>query len=174
MLVKRIRLAVLLSVSLLILSSSWLLVDLHASSFVSVTADPAGSGVGIGGFSRKYFASSIKQIISPFGTGPASGDNSIRALDPVSMKWTYIFPNLGLACLPNCIPNRDNHVSFYVPAVDELWIVGGSHVEVLPANQRYYAGRLSFAGCQPTVTANCAQWVVGGTSIDYDAAFSTV
>ena len=172
MLVKRIRLAVLLLLaSLFILGSPWFNVGVHASSFVSVTADPAGSGVGIGGFSRNHYASSIRQIISPFGTGPASGDNSVRALDPVTMQWTYIFPNLGLTCLPNCIPNRDNHVSFYVPAVDELWIVGGSHIEALPVNQRYYAGRLSLAGCHPVKT-NCARWVA--TSLSYDAAFAGV
>src|SRR5262249_12905902 len=39
------------------------------------------------------------------------------------------------------LPNRDNHASFYVPALDELWIWGGSHLETLPG--ALWAGRFN-------------------------------
>jgi hypothetical protein len=123
-------------------------------------SDPEG---GIG-FSTAFWASSINRVVVMFGvTGPGSqgGDNSVRAFDPVTNTWTYLYTNdppVGSAGHPG-IPNRDNHASFYVPARDEIWIWGGSHIEAMPnPADKYYSGRFLLAGCHP-VTTNCGKWV---------------
>jgi hypothetical protein len=65
-------------------------------------------------------------MLSPFGMGPVTGDNSIRAYDPVRNTWEYLWP----AGLTNGgVHNRDNQASFYIPRLDEFWIWGGSHME---------------------------------------------
>ena len=123
-------------------------------------SDPEG---GIG-FNTGFWASSINRVVVLFGTsgsGVGLGDNSVRAFDPVTNTWTYLYtsdPPVGSTGHLG-IPNRDNHASFYVAARDEIWMWGGSHVEAMPdMQQRFYSGRFSLAGCHP-VTTNCGVWV---------------
>src|SRR6266545_3185162 len=97
-----------------------------SQTFFKVAPDPAGSGSGEGGFSRNHWITSINKMLSPFGIGPVTGDNSIRAYDPVRNTWEYLWP----AGLTNGgVHNRDNQASFYIPRLDEFWIWGGSHME---------------------------------------------
>jgi Bacterial Ig domain len=111
--------------------------------------DPAGGGGGLGGFGRNHWITSINKMVSIFGQGPSSGDNSIRVYDPVTDTWTYVFGG----DVNNAPQNRDNHYSLYIPALDEYWIWGGSHLEALPplGITPYFAGRFGpFAGGSPT------------------------
>src|SRR6266545_3411277 len=98
-----------------------------AQTISNLASDPQGGM----GFNRAHWATSINKMIVPFGTsGPgARGDNSVRAFDPVTNKWEYLWPNNnGVSGLQN----RDNHASFYVHRLNEFWIWGGSHLEALP------------------------------------------
>jgi hypothetical protein len=134
--------------------------------FFSVASDPAGGGAGIGGFSRNHWITSINKVLSPFGSGPVTGDNSIRAYDPVANTWEYHWPadynNGG-------VQNRDNQGSFYIPRLNEYWVWGGSHLEEYgrltgdPNAQAFCAGRFSISQ---------KKWLK--TSVDCSAAFSDV
>ncbi len=88
-----------------------------AQTISNLAGDPQG---GIG-FNRAHWATSINKMIVAFGTsGPgARGDNSVRAFDPVTNKWEYLWPNSNGA---SGLPNRDNHGSLYVPRLDEFWV----------------------------------------------------
>ena len=127
-----------------------------AQTISNLAGDPQG---GIG-FNRAHWAMSINKMIVAFGTsGPgARGDNSVRAFDPVTNKWEYLWPNSNGA---SGLPNRDNHGSLYVPRLDEFWVWGGSHLETLPG-----------ALCSGRFSISKRQWIA--TSIDCFAAFSTV
>src|SRR6266545_3941313 len=150
--------------------------NLSAAEFIGMPQDPAGQGAGLGGWQPLRYASSLKCLISAFAGQTAYGDNSIRCLDPIKATtdpgnaWKYLVPS----SFPNNIPSRDNHVILYVPAVDELWIVGGSHVDTLPADQQFYAGRFSLATCHPIPagTGGCATLIA--RSLDFDSAFNGV
>src|SRR6266498_644735 len=129
-----------------------------AQTISNLAGDPQG---GIG-FNRAHWATSINKMIVPFGTsGPgARGDNSVRAFDPVTNKWEYLWPNSNGA---SGLQNRDNHASFYVPRLDEFWIWGGSHLEALPSGTALVSGRFSISQ---------KKWIETNTSIY--GAFSNV
>lgn len=105
-----------------------------------LAADPQG---GIG-FNRSHWVKSINRFVSLFGTSGAgaNGDNSVRAYDPISNVWSYLKPNTDPS---QTVQNRDNHVSLYVHALDQIWITGGSHLEALPAGTARVSGRFSVA-----------------------------
>src|SRR6266511_966516 len=119
-----------------------------AQTISNLAGDPQG---GIG-FNRAHWATSINKMIVAFGTsGPgARGDNSVRAVDPVTNKWEYLWPNSNGA---SGLPNRDNHGSLYVPRLDEFWVWGGSHLETLPPGTALRSGRFSISQKQWIATA---------------------
>lgn len=113
---------------------------------VALAPDPSSGGIGIGGFSRNHWITSRAAMLSPFGMdgdGPF-GDNSLRLYDPVKNVWTYVWPR-GPA--NGGVQKRDNHGSFYVPALDEFWVWGGSYMEAYEPKtgvKPYRSGRFSF------------------------------
>jgi hypothetical protein len=125
-------------------------------TIIPYTQDPAGYGIG---FARAHWANSVSKMVVFFGsTRPASDDNSIRAFDPVTNSWEYLWSN---GPFNGGLQTRDNHASFYVPRLDELWVWGGSHLETLPGALR--SGRFSIAQ---------KKWIT--TSTDDNGAFSAV
>ena len=125
-------------------------------TIIPYTQDPAGYGIG---FARARWANSISKMLVFFGsTRPAFDDNSIRAFDPVTNSWEYLWSN---GPFNGGLQTRDNHASFYVPRLDELWVWGGSHLETLPGALR--SGRFSIAQ---------KKWIT--TSTDDNGAFSAV
>ncbi len=129
-----------------------------AQTISNLAGDPQG---GIG-FNRAHWATSINKMIVAFGTsGPgARGDNSVRAFDPVTNKWEYLWPNTNGK---SGLPNRDNHGSLYVPRLDEFWVWGGSHLEALPPGTALRSGRFSISK---------KQWIA--TSLSDEGAFAGV
>jgi hypothetical protein len=132
---------------------------------IQLAPDPAG-GVGIGGFSRNHWISSRQKMLSPFGGGLGPiGDNSLRLYDPVRDMWEYVWPS---GHMNGGVQRRDNHGSFYVPALDEFWVWGGSYLETYPGltggKQPYRSGRFSF---------RTNKWVAVGHS-DTDAFVGVV
>jgi hypothetical protein len=107
-------------------------------SVSSIPVDPAG--LGNSGFARDHWISSINKMLHPFGSGPSSGNNSLYGYDPVTKAWTTLFT----ADAVNAPQKRDNHGSFYVPALNEYWIWAGSHLDALA---------VQFAGAVGTVIA---------------------
>jgi hypothetical protein len=78
-------------------------------------------------------------MVPVLGNGPATGEErSVRAFDPVSNAWEYLWPN-GQGGLQN----RDNYASLYIPQLDEIWVWGGSYLEAVPGALR--SGRFSIA-----------------------------
>src|SRR5438128_175934 len=107
-----------------------------AQTILNHTPDPADYSVA---FARAHWATSINKGLVFFGnSNPIGGDNSVRAFDPVSNSWEYLWPKGYTNGGPQM---RDNHASFYVPRLDELWVWGGSHLETLPGALR--SGRFS-------------------------------
>ncbi len=90
------------------------------STLGTLTLDPANGGVG---FARTHWATSINKMLLFMVPGR---DNSVRALDPVTNSWEYLWPSLYGEAVPQA---RDNFGSFYVPRLDELWLWGGSYLE---------------------------------------------
>ncbi len=135
-----------------------------AATFTLSTRDPANDGAGIGGFSRNHWTGD--KMLSPFGSGPVTGDNSLRAYDPVSNTWGYLWPN---GHNNGGVQNRDNQGSFYIPRLNEYWVWGGSHLEEYanltgdPNARALCAGRFSVSQ---------KEWIK--TSVDCSAAFSDV
>ena len=86
---------------------------------VDFAADPAGI---INGFTKAFAVPGlgIVQWMQP------GFNNSVRVLNPLTNTWTYLRTHSGDATAPS---PRDNQHSFYVAALDELWIWGGSHAE---------------------------------------------
>jgi Bacterial Ig domain/Galactose oxidase, central domain len=126
-----------------------------AQKMVSLASDPV---VGAG-FARALWVNSINRFVVFVGNPKIN--NEVRAFDPVTNTWTFLYTNdppVGSPGHPG-IPGRDNYASWYVSARDEMWLWGGSYVDGLPPNQQYYTGRFSFAGCHPVPTTNCGQWV---------------
>jgi hypothetical protein len=96
-------------------------------------------------------------MVPVLGNGPATGDEkSVRAFDPVSNAWEYLWPN-GQGGLQN----RDNYASLYIPQLDEIWVWGGSYLEAVPGALR--SGRFSIAQ---------RKWIATGTTDN--SAFSDV
>jgi hypothetical protein len=102
------------------------------------------------GFARAHWATSInKMIVFLTGNGPFR-DNSVRAFDPVTNTWEYLWQNSDGANGPEA---RDNYASFYIPRRDEIWVWGGSYLEgKLGA---LYSGRFSISQ---------KRWVASGVS----------
>src|SRR5713226_1565316 len=90
---------VLVTCSLLIVSHPGL-----AQTIVPYTQDPAGYGIG---FARAHWATSIQKMLVFFGNSHnVFGDNSVRAFDPVTDSWEYLWRN-GYA--NGGLQNRDNY-----------------------------------------------------------------
>jgi hypothetical protein len=138
------------------LNSSLAAENFSTSQIFSYAPDPAGYSLG---FARAHWANSVNKMVVFFGsTRPAADDNSIRAYDPVTNNWEYLWSD---GPFNGGLQTRDNHASFYVPRLDELWVWGGSHLETLPGALR--SGRFSIAQ---------KKWIT--TSADDNGAFSTV
>ena len=129
---------------------------LGSGQLVSVAADPAGGGGGLGGFGRNHWITSVNKMLSIFGYGPANGDNSIRLYDPVANTWQYVFRG----DVTNAPQVRDNHYSLYVDALDEYWIWGGSHLETLPS-----LGITPYPGGRFGPFANNPRWITKGADL---------
>ncbi len=100
-------------------------------TIIPYTQDPGGYGIG---FARAHWASSVQKMLVFYGNSHnVFGNNSIRAFDPVTNSWDYLwlddYTNGGLQ-------NRDNYASLYLPRLDELWIWGGSGLEGLQGSLR--------------------------------------
>ena len=107
-----------------------------AGSLTTGAPDPANRSIG---FARAHWVSSIGKMVPVLGNGPATGEErSVRAFDPVSNAWEYLWPN-GQGGLQN----RDNYASLYIPQLDEIWVWGGSYLEAVPGALR--SGRFSIA-----------------------------
>ena len=118
---------------------------------VSLTGDPFSGTVG---FARSHWASSInKMIVFLTGNGPFK-DNSVRAYDPRTNSWEYLWANSNGTNGPEA---RDNYASLYNSRLDELWIWGGSYLEAKAGALR--SGRFSIAQ---------RKWVASGIN-DSDA-----
>src|SRR5215467_816104 len=87
------RLRLKFSVSLIQALAAWWILALSQPCFgqtiVSYTQDPAGYGIG---FARAHWASSIQKMLVFFGNSHnVFGNNSIRAFDPVTNSWDYLW-----------------------------------------------------------------------------------
>jgi hypothetical protein len=126
-----------------------------ASSLVSVTPDPTQYGIG---FARAH-TDKRGNILVFFGNSHNPfGNNSLRSFNPTTNTWAVLWPsdpyNGGLQ-------NRDNHASLYVPALDELWVWGGSGLENFdqPALR---SGRFSLARNNWVATSTSDNGAFGG------------
>ena len=137
---------------LLLLLVGYLLLTFSQPAFAQTISNLAADPQGGIGFNRAHWAMSIKKMIVAFGTSGAGafGDNSIRALDPVTNSWEYLFPNNNGS---SGLQNRDNHGSLYVNQLDEFWVWGGSHLETLPPGTALRSGRFSISKKQWVATA---------------------
>ena len=154
------RLRLKFSVSLIQALAAWSILALsqpcNGQTIVPYTQDPAGYAIG---FARGHWANSVSKMVVFFGsTRPASDDNSIRAFNPVTNSWEYLWSN---GPFNGGLQTRDNYASLYVPRLDELWVWGGSHLETLPGALR--SGRFSIAQ---------KKWIA--TSTTDNGAFSDV
>lgn len=87
------------------------------SQLVRYSPDPVYGGVG---FVRTHWATSINKMLVFLVPGK---DTSVRAFDPVTNGWEFLWPSNTLG-----IEGRDNFASFYVPRLDELWVWNGSYL----------------------------------------------
>jgi hypothetical protein len=135
----------------------------RAGQWQTLPADPANYAYG---FARGHWASRISKAILFFGNSHNPlGNNSIRAFDPLTRTWEYLWANNPASGLQN----RDNFSSFYVPtlgAAGELWVTGGSGLETFQArtgSPAMRAGRFDIAS---------RQWVAAST--DNSSAWAAV
>jgi len=80
------------------------------------------------GFNRVHWITSTNEMCAWAGSdavGTPNGINSIRCFNPLTNSWRIEFPHNG----PNFLANTDNHTSFYIPALNEFWKIGGSHLD---------------------------------------------
>ena len=126
----RLRLKFLISVIRLVVTLVMLVVPQSgfAQTIFSYAADPTYGGVG---FVRAHWATSINKMLVFLVPGK---NTSVRAYDPVTNTWEYLWPNDVLG-----IQGRDNFASFYIPRLDELWVWNGSYLQ--PGE--LYSGRFS-------------------------------
>jgi hypothetical protein len=117
---------------------------------VGLAGDPANGGVG---FQRAHWVTSINKMVIPFGS---QTEHSIRALDPVTNTWDYLWPKDA-----GGLQSRDNQASFYVPQRDEIWVWGGSHLEVYATQLPGSSGTVVDG---PVTADNYTWW-----KIDYDS-----
>src|SRR5215472_13795898 len=113
----------------------WLLHGaVHAAvSLSSYPPDPSGHGLG---FTRAYVDNVGRLLVFGAASGGPTNDNSIRVFD--GTKWQYLWPN---GYKNGGAQVRHNHMSFYIPRLNEFWVWGGSHLETLPGALR--SGRFS-------------------------------
>jgi len=125
----------------------WLLHGaVHAAvSLSSYPPDPSGHGLG---FTRAYVDNVGRLLVFGAASGGPTNDNSIRVFD--GRKWEYLWPNNyknGGAQV------RHNHMSFYVPRLNEFWVWGGSHLETLPGalrSGRFHVGTKTWLATSKT------------------------
>jgi PKD repeat protein len=150
----------LLFTAILLLSSvSWTTAAQTGSVLRTYAPDPAGYTIS---FSHIWWATSINKMLVFYGnTSPCCDPNSVRAFDPVTNTWEDLWPNGPFNGGPQ---TRDNHASFYIPRLDELWVWGGSHLDNQPSVPNpIYSGRFSIAQ---------RKWL--GTAFDNSGAFNGV
>jgi hypothetical protein len=111
----------------------WCVTAEGAASLSSYPSDPSGHGLG---FTRAHVDKLGRLVVFGSASGGPTNDNSIRAFD--GRKWAYLWPN---AYKNGGAQVRHNHVSFYIPRLNEFWVWGGSHLETLPGALR--SGRFS-------------------------------
>jgi hypothetical protein len=135
-----------------------------AASIVGLTPDPAGYSLG---FARAHWTGS-KMLVFFGNSHNSTGNNSVRAFDPASNAWEYLWPNSNGT---DGLQNRDNHASLYVPRLDELWVWGGSGLE----NYGKAIGNPSvLAFCGGRFSVSQKRWLAKGTTADCYGAFSGV
>jgi hypothetical protein len=118
-------------------------------------------------FARANWITPLNRMIAYLMPGPKAVATSVRALNPsapAGSQWSFLWPENSLG-----IHSRDNYASFYIPAINELWVWTGAY---LTPDVDYWSGRFSFAECGPTPSANCGSWKARGTN--NSAAFTNV
>ena len=141
------------------LSCLWSITLEAATSLKAYPSDPSGNSPG---FTRAHVDKLGRLLVFGSASGGPTNDNSIRVFD--GKKWEYLWPNdykNGGAQV------RHNHVSFYVPRLDEFWVWGGSHLETLPGALR--GGRFSvhekkWLGTSTTDSGAFDRIIRGGTA----------
>ena len=106
-------------------------VNAQAAKLDVVGEDPLKI-IGVG-FARAHWATSINKMLVFLVPGKHT---SIRAFDPVSKAWEFLWPENKLG-----IQGRDNYYSFYIPRLDEIWVWDGSYLWDNPDAR--YSGRFS-------------------------------
>ncbi len=111
-----------------------------AQTVVSFAPEIIGSeNFGSIGFVRTHWITSTSRMIDFLQPAYTT---SIRAYNPVADSWAFLFPSGS----GSGIEGRDNFGSFYIPALDELWVWDGSHIETFDgAGGARWGGRFSLA-----------------------------
>jgi hypothetical protein len=99
-----------------------------AQTITNFQQDPIYNAIG---FVRTHWATSINKMLLFLLPGK---ETSIRAFDPVTNQWEFLWPSNTLG-----IQGRDNFASFYIPRLDELWVWDGSYLQ--PGE--FYSGRFN-------------------------------
>ena len=101
-----------------------------------------------------------RALIFGNGSGGPTNDNSVRAFDGVT--WETLWPN---DYLNGGVQERHNGMLIYVPALDQLWIFGGSHLETLPGalrSGRFHVGSKTWLATSTTDSGAFDGIVAGG------------
>jgi len=104
-----------------------------AVSLRAYPSDPSGNSPA---FTRAHVDKFGRLLVFGSASGGPTNDNSIRVFD--GTKWQYLWPN---GYKNGGAQVRHNHMSFYIPRLNEFWVWGGSHLETLPGALR--SGRFS-------------------------------
>jgi Divergent InlB B-repeat domain/Kelch motif len=125
-----------------------------ANSWTEGASDPAGTALG---WSQFHWVPALQAMLI-WGGSDTDGDNSVRLFDPLTNRWSYLWPNSNGA---NGLQNRGEHVSFYVPArgaQGELWVLGGGYD---PDSANQWGGRFDIATRQWRTFGSPAAFAAG-------------
>jgi len=104
-----------------------------ASTLRAYPSDPSGNSPA---FTRAHVDKFGRLLVFGSASGGPTNDKSIRVFD--GTRWQYLWPN---GYKNGGAQVRHNHMSFYVPRLNEFWVWGGSHLETLSGALR--SGRFS-------------------------------
>jgi hypothetical protein len=111
------------------------------------------------GWSRAHWVPGLGRMIVWGGERNYQMDNSLRAFDPVTNTWEYLWPDDWKQGLQG----REMHLSFYVPQrgpLGELWIIGGTYRDGFPGviDGTQVAGRFDLASRQWVVSESLSEF----------------